>query len=55
VRKGRFTEAQIIGSLKPAAGGARVGGLAGEHGVSTATIYNRRRISAGWTSTKRSA
>ena len=42
MRESRFTEAQIIGILKQAEGGAKVGDLAREHGVSTATIYNWR-------------
>ena len=42
MRKSRLTEAQIIGILKQAEGGAKVGDLAREHGVSTATIYNWR-------------
>ncbi len=39
MRKSRFTGAQITGILKQAEGGAKVGDLAREHGVSTATIY----------------
>ncbi len=42
MRKSRFTEAQIIGILKQAEGGATVAELSREHGVSTATIYNWR-------------
>ncbi len=42
MRKSKFTEAQIIGILKQAEGGAKVGDLAREHGVSAGTIYNWR-------------
>jgi len=42
MRNSRFTEAQVIGILKQAEGGAKVDDLAREHGVSTQTIYNWR-------------
>ena len=42
MRESRFTEAQIIGILKQAEGGAKVRDLAREHGVSPATTYNWR-------------
>jgi putative transposase len=38
----RFTEEQIIAVLKEAEAGAKTGDLARRHGVSEATIYNRR-------------
>lgn len=47
MRKSRLTEAQIIGILKQADGGAKVGDLAREHGVSTATVYNWRSKHGG--------
>ena len=36
----RFTEEQIIGVLKEAEAGAKMGDLARRHGISEATIYN---------------
>ena len=42
MRKSRFTEAQIIGILKQAEGGAKIADLAREHGVSAPTIYSWR-------------
>ena len=42
MRKSRFTEAQIIGILKQAEGGAKVQDLVREHGISTATVYALR-------------
>ena len=42
MRNSRFTEAQIIGILKQAEGGAKVGDFAREHSASIATIYHWR-------------
>lgn len=42
MRKGKFTEAQIIAILKQAEGGAKVADLAREHGISAQTIDNWR-------------
>ena len=42
MRKSRLTEAQIIGILKQAEGGAKVGDLAREHGVKELEDENRR-------------
>lgn len=39
MKKGRFSEEQIIGILKQHEAGHRVGDLAREHGISEATIY----------------
>ena len=39
MRKSKFTESEIIATLKQVEGGAKVADLAREHGVSTATIY----------------
>jgi len=42
MRKSKFTEAQIITTLKQAEGGAKVADLAREHGISSQTLYNWR-------------
>jgi putative transposase len=39
MKKGRFTEEQIIGILKRHEAGQKVADLAREHGISEATIY----------------
>ena len=39
MKKGRFSEEQIIGILKRHEAGQKVSDLAGEHGISEATIY----------------
>ena len=40
MKKGRFTEAQIIGILKQQEAGMKVADLCREHGISDATFYN---------------
>ena len=42
MKRTRFTEEQIFGLLKEAEAGARTADLARRHGVSEATIYNRK-------------
>jgi putative transposase len=42
MKRGRFSEEQIIGVLKEAEGGAKVGELCRRHGISDATFYNWR-------------
>jgi putative transposase len=39
MKKGRFSEEQIIGILKQQEAGGKVADLAREHGISEATIY----------------
>jgi putative transposase len=40
MKRGRFTEEQIIGVLKEHEAGAKTADLARKHGVSEATLYN---------------
>jgi putative transposase len=47
MRKSRFSETQIIGTLKQAEAGAKVQDLSREHGVSVAMIYKWRQKSGG--------
>ena len=42
MKKTRFTEAQIMGVLRRAAGGMAVADLCREHGISSATFYKWR-------------
>jgi putative transposase len=42
MKRPRFTEEQIIGILKDAEAGAKAADLSRRHGVSEATIYNRK-------------
>ena len=58
MKTSRFTDSQIIGVLKQVEAGTPVPGLCREHGISSATFYDRRKSlfgtsgaasSAGWT------
>ena len=42
MKRARFTEDQIIGVLKEHEAGVKTGDLARKHGVSEATLYNRK-------------
>lgn len=42
MKRGRFSEEQIISVLKEAESGAKVGELCRRHGISDATFYNWR-------------
>ena len=42
MKKGRFSEAQIIGILKEAEAGVKVADLCRQNGISDATFYNWR-------------
>lgn len=42
MRKGRFSEAQIVSILKELQAGAKAADLCRQHGISDATLYNWR-------------
>ena len=47
MKRGRFSEEQIIGVLKEAEAGAKVGELCRRHGISDATFYTWRNKYGG--------
>ncbi len=48
MKKGRFSEEQIIGILKRHEAEQKVAEWAREHGISEATIYTWRASTAAW-------
>ena len=48
MKKGRFSEEQIISILKQHEAGRKVADLAREHGISEATIYTWKASTADW-------
>lgn len=47
MKKGQFTEAQIIGILKEGEAGQKVGELCRKYGVSEATYYRWKQVYSG--------
>ena len=53
MKRGRFSEEQIVGILKEHEAGRKIAELAREHGVSEATLYGWKSNMAGWRSARR--
>jgi putative transposase len=49
MRRGRFTEDQIIGVLREHEAGVKIAELCRKHGISDATFYNRKAKYGGMT------